>query len=377
MAIKLKNRWLGVAIPAFLVALIGYGSHYFILSNFLSWNEQIFYQTCQTMIWVSYYLAIYTNPGTPPKDFKPSAEEWHNYCKKCRVYKPERAHHCKTCNQCVLAMDHHCPWTLNCVGHSNFPHFMRFLFWVIFSTAYLLFLLIGRIYLLWSIRHTAFHHRSTSEIIFICIMTPMDAFVLLTVSSLLGRCIYNQCLHGMTQIESWEMDRIQSLHYKNRLLAQVIDRLVERRPEILPAKQHEINKLLSKRYVNQEDFTNFPYDVNPWTNINNAMGPWYLWLWPWSKPPTIGTSFAKNELFFYDPNSSIEDMLMSLPWPPDGLTHHSRALGSGSSIETIVSGGEQVIRDKSVDLRDRLGRNSWYNDWGEDLSDFGVDTELE
>lgn len=48
-------------------------------------------------------------------------------------------------------------------------------------------------------------------------------------------------------------------------------------------------------------------------------------------------------------------MLMSLPWPPDGLTHHSRALGSGSSIETIVSGGEQVIRDKSVDLRDRLG----------------------
>ncbi len=32
------------------------------------------------------------------------------YCAKCRLPKPQRAHHCSICNQCVLKMDHHCPW---------------------------------------------------------------------------------------------------------------------------------------------------------------------------------------------------------------------------------------------------------------------------
>ncbi len=128
MPVKLKWPWLGIAIPSFLIASIGYCAHYFILLNFLSLRKQLWYQFCQTMIWLSYYLAIYTPPGKPPTNFKPSKNEWKVYCKKCKCYKPERSHHCKTCNQCVLMMDHHCPWTMNCVGYNNFPHFIRFLF---------------------------------------------------------------------------------------------------------------------------------------------------------------------------------------------------------------------------------------------------------
>ena len=51
-------------------------------------------------------------------------------CKKCRAYKPERAHHCSMCGKCVLKMDHHCPWINNCVGEFNHRHFLLFLFWL-------------------------------------------------------------------------------------------------------------------------------------------------------------------------------------------------------------------------------------------------------
>lgn len=32
------------------------------------------------------------------------------FCRKCRILKPDRAHHCSNCGRCVLKMDHHCPW---------------------------------------------------------------------------------------------------------------------------------------------------------------------------------------------------------------------------------------------------------------------------
>ncbi|XP_050437104.1 palmitoyltransferase ZDHHC20-B-like isoform X2 [Adelges cooleyi] len=49
------------------------------------------------------------------------------YCDKCRIVKPDRAHHCSVCRKCVLKMDHHCPWVNNCVSYSNYKYFILFL----------------------------------------------------------------------------------------------------------------------------------------------------------------------------------------------------------------------------------------------------------
>jgi hypothetical protein len=41
------------------------------------------------------------------------------FCKKCNMYKPDRAHHCKKLGRCVLEMDHWCPWVRNTIGYKN------------------------------------------------------------------------------------------------------------------------------------------------------------------------------------------------------------------------------------------------------------------
>lgn len=66
------------------------------------------------------------------------------YCRMCDAYKPPRSHHCRQCKRCVLRMDHHCPWLACCVGHYNYGHFLRFLFFVDVACSYHAFMITRR-----------------------------------------------------------------------------------------------------------------------------------------------------------------------------------------------------------------------------------------
>lgn len=376
MAIKLKWPWLGVAIPSFLIAFIGYNAHYFILSRFVPIKSQLIFQSLLTMTWVSYGLAIFKNPGRPPKDLNVKVTPDVKYCDKCRTYKPPRAHHCKTCRQCVLMMDHHCPWILNCVGYENFIYFMRFLFWVIVTTAYLLYWLLKRICTVWKMRNSHQAIFTRIELLFLTILTPLDVFVLVTIVLLLLRCLFNQIVSGRTQIETWEMERLESLFFSKRLLNIMIPNLWSTYPnEKTPDHEEEAKKLIEKqnrRRLRFESVVNFPYDRGLFSNAVDVMGNPLLWIWPFSGPSGDGIHYETNDIALYEPGSSVQDLLLSLTWPPDGGRRKAEE-DTSTTVDSVFEGGEQVVRKRTSPLK----RTAWENDWGETLEGFGVDIEVE
>lgn len=367
---------MGVVIPCLLTSFIGYSAHIFVLANFMSWKLQLWFQSSLTMLWISYALAIFTNPGRPAKSFKPLKKEWTHFCKKCQLFKPERAHHCKTCNQCVLMMDHHCPWTMNCVGFKNFPHFLRFLFWVVVTTGFLLYQLLKRTIYLWGVKDLPSYLFEKTEITFLIILIPMDGFVLITVALLFIRCLSNQIIGGKTQIESWELERLENLYYRKKLLPQLLVNLWE----IYPNEKTPENKVLAKklqergRKVRFENIVTFPYDLDIWSNALTVLGSPVQWLWLFGGPDSDGMHFKKNELALYEEGAAIEDLLLSLPWPPDGGRNFIQQ--KGTNVESITENGEQVIRQRNFE-NDNSYRKTWNNDWGENLEDFGVDVDVE
>ncbi|SCU79514.1 LANO_0A06524g1_1 [Lachancea nothofagi CBS 11611] len=375
MPVKLKWPWLGIAIPSFLVSYIGYTSHFFILSNYIGRRRLLAFQLALSMIWISYVLAIKSNPGKPPSNFSPREGQWRNYCRRCNNFKPERTHHCKTCDQCVLVMDHHCPWTMNCVGHRNFAHFMRFLFWVIFTTSYLGVMLGQRILDHWHLRNShAFVH--TTELCFLAINTPLNAFVWLTMIMLFVRCVNNQILNGMTQIESWEMERIENLLHRRRLIPQLLVNLREFYPNSELTGDDDKHRLNDGRKLPVEDIVCFPYDLTVSTNACTFMGPFYSWLLPWGQPAGDGVNFETNEIATYEPESPLEDRFMSLPWPPDGGRQKSENVNlETASIAIHSSRGEAVLKKRPLPPRLSSQRKEWQNEWGESLADFGVDVD--
>lgn len=55
--------------------------------------------------------------------------------------------------RCIPKMDHHCPWTVNCVSHTTFPHFIRFVFYAVAAMTYLEYFLYLRAEYLWQNRN--------------------------------------------------------------------------------------------------------------------------------------------------------------------------------------------------------------------------------
>ena len=128
-------------------------------------------------IW-SHFQAMTTNPGAVPPDAQPLPENHSQcipatndsttpspstnlrLCRRCKAYKPPRAHHCSICKRCVIKMDHHCPWVNNCVGIGNHKYFLLFVFYTFVSCLYSMILVIVRFS---SCVHARRHHHHNTH----------------------------------------------------------------------------------------------------------------------------------------------------------------------------------------------------------------------
>jgi len=127
---------------------------------------------CFALLVLSYYRAMYTNPGYVEPGWCPegvAVEELEaikndsksykgqgpdeiadfygaRYCPHCKAFKPARSHHCRDLNVCVLKMDHYCPWVYNAVGYRNHKLFVLFLTYASTALSYFLIVMSYRVY---------------------------------------------------------------------------------------------------------------------------------------------------------------------------------------------------------------------------------------
>ncbi|KAI8342988.1 DHHC palmitoyltransferase-domain-containing protein, partial [Chlamydoabsidia padenii] len=257
-----------VTAVTLLISTIAYSSQYFI---FIPGLQDSTLSTIQVLapfnifvllIFYNYYLAVTTDPGKVPPQWEPPSFVLNTsdttttpprFCKTCQVYKPPRAHHCRYCHRCVLKMDHHCPWINNCVGIYNYPHFLRFIFFVNVACTYVIVLLVWRTRCIMdAIRHFRFDAEpTTTEVIFLVLNFVLATVVLFSVGILGGYHLY--CLaRNQSTIEAWERGKVETL---------------VRRRKIPPFE--------------------YPFSLGVYNNICSVLGknP-LLWLWPTRKMTT-------------------------------------------------------------------------------------------
>ncbi|KAK6505356.1 Palmitoyltransferase [Arthrobotrys musiformis] len=295
-----KYSLLAVGVTICLITFLAYGSQVFVLE--LKTREFWIFNTLVGGIWVTYFRCIFTDAGGVPVGWQPSwqggdsfgdggdedGEEsdssgddedgggkkegvvreqvkadrygriWGNadcrWCKRCKRWKPARAHHCKTCQTCVLLMDHHCPWTFNCVGYRTWPHFIRFLSFVIAACSYLETFLVGKCMEIWKWRDMpAYLGPSTTNLILLVILLIVNTITDFAIIVLWIRIISN-IAEGYTTIEWWEQERHDAL----------------------------VRRKVVRRQV-------FPFDIGIYTNICLFMnGGIFTWWFPFLPNRSIG-----------------------------------------------------------------------------------------
>lgn len=80
-----------------------------------------------------YYMAVTTDPGSPPTEQTYNAV---SICKKCSIPKPPRTHHCSVCKRCIMKFDHHCPFINNCVGYYNHRYFFSYMAYTVIGVIF-------------------------------------------------------------------------------------------------------------------------------------------------------------------------------------------------------------------------------------------------
>ena len=106
-----------LALPgvAALIGVLAYGSQLLFLHiepSPLTKGEARSFNLLICCIWLCYFRACFTNPGSVPAGLKGSDahenassspefsnDQRHRWCRKCNAAKPPRAHHCKSCGR--------------------------------------------------------------------------------------------------------------------------------------------------------------------------------------------------------------------------------------------------------------------------------------
>jgi hypothetical protein len=196
------EHWLNVDCCGLFCALFTYGLHAYgcyavcliLLPPWMSYTgddgirslsiagqfNRAAFCTIAALAVISHFKAMTTDPGAVPPDAKPvpdpvdekdngidlstltgeqnqealaqsqkipltiPPQQMKRLCRRCKAYKPQRAHHCSVCRRCVIKMDHHCPWVNNCVGIGNHKYFLLFVFYTLLSCCYSMVLVITR-----------------------------------------------------------------------------------------------------------------------------------------------------------------------------------------------------------------------------------------
>ncbi|KAF8600854.1 zf-DHHC-domain-containing protein [Ceratobasidium sp. AG-I] len=288
----LGRLWVGFTVS--LISFISYSSQIFII---WPWYGRVLsipllallvpFNILVGMLFWNYALTVRTDPGSVPKGWQPdlrSTEGYEvkkltgapRYCRTCARYKPPRSHHCRQCKKCVLRMDHHCPWVNNCVGHFNYGHFIRFLFYVDVACSYHLAMVSSRV---WSAMYASgfAQEPSTGELVFIILNYAACIPVILLVG---GFSLYHfYCIaSNQTTIEGWEKDKVATL---------------VRRGKIRELK--------------------FPYHLGTWPNVRTVLGERALfWCWP-QRMRGSGLSFrvaegtARNESGWSSTDADVDE----------------------------------------------------------------------
>ncbi|XP_055608310.1 palmitoyltransferase ZDHHC15 isoform X2 [Uranotaenia lowii] len=220
----------------FIVAVIGWSYYAFVVQlSFFTVSSilqrvlfLLFYHLLLIMFLWSYYQTVFTDIGRVPSTFRvprseldrllraQSEEEQKRileafsknlpimtrtlnasvrFCEKCRLIKPDRAHHCSVCGVCVLKLDHHCPWVNNCINFTNYKYFILFLGYALLYCLYIAFTTVLYLELIWSSSGKEGKIDGRFHILFLFFVSLMFAISLV---SLFGYHIYLVLLNRTT-----------------------------------------------------------------------------------------------------------------------------------------------------------------------------------
>ena len=178
--------------------------------------HQTAFMAVSVMAVISHFMAMTTDPGAVPPDAKPlpdapetttSSEQTDEgqdllarpkvkkLCRRCRAFKPQRAHHCSICRRCIIKMDHHCPWVNNCVGIGNHKYFLLFVFYTFLTCIYSLLLVIARFTNCMGESHHSRHGHHHRHVSMTCLDKPtqlLNVLGLLIESLLFG--MFTSCM---------------------------------------------------------------------------------------------------------------------------------------------------------------------------------------